>query len=110
MRRLLTGWMDSRDVGLAVGGLMCLLLTIPAARGAETGEGFFEASIRPLLVERCEKCHGEKKQESGLRLDSKAGWSHGGDNGPAIVSGDAAKSLVRGRQSLAMGQASNRIS
>ncbi len=94
MRRLLTGWIDNRDVGLAVGGLTCLLLTIPAARGAETGEGFFEASIRPLLVERCEKCHGEKKQESGLRLDSKAGWSHGGDNGPAIVSGDAAKSLL----------------
>jgi hypothetical protein len=34
----------------------------------------FEAKIRPLFIEQCQKCHGEKKQENGLRLDSKAGW------------------------------------
>ena len=46
---------------------------------------FFEAQVRPLLVERCLECHGDKKQEAGLRLDSRAGWQIGGDRGPAVV-------------------------
>lgn len=32
---------------------------------------FFEKRIRPLLVERCVGCHGEKKQEGELRIDSR---------------------------------------
>ena len=32
---------------------------------------FFEAKIRPILVEHCFKCHGPTKQEAGLRLDSR---------------------------------------
>ena len=32
---------------------------------------FFEAKIRPILVERCFKCHGPRKAEAGLRLDSR---------------------------------------
>jgi hypothetical protein len=93
MRCLLTGWIYTKSDG-AVGGMMSLLLVIPAVLGAESGDVFFEASIRPILVEHCEKCHGEKKQESGLRLDSKTGWESGGDNGPAIVPGDPLKSLL----------------
>ncbi len=65
-----------------------------ALYSGEQGDAFFETSIRPLLLERCQKCHGEKKQESGLRLDSKVGWETGGDSGPAIVPGDPAKSLL----------------
>jgi hypothetical protein len=74
---------------------ICLLFAaaIPVG-GAESGDAYFESSIRPLLVERCLKCHGEKKQESGLRLDTRAGWERGGDSGPAIVPGDPAKSLL----------------
>jgi hypothetical protein len=49
------------------------------------GTEFFESRIRPLLAERCLKCHGETKVKGGLRLDSKAGWEKGGDSGPAIV-------------------------
>ena len=32
---------------------------------------FFENRIRPLLIARCVKCHGPKKAEGGLRLDSQ---------------------------------------
>jgi cytochrome c553 len=53
------------------------------ARGAE----FFESRIRPILVERCTKCHGPKKQESGLRLDSRAGLLKGSDDGPVVAPG-----------------------
>ncbi|MDI1314280.1 PSD1 and planctomycete cytochrome C domain-containing protein [Prosthecobacter sp.] len=55
---------------------------------------FFEANIRPLFIEHCQKCHGEKKQESELRLDSKAGWQKGGGHGAVIVPGDAEGSTL----------------
>jgi len=34
---------------------------------------FFEKSVRPILVERCQGCHGSAKQKGGLRLDSRQG-------------------------------------
>ena len=29
---------------------------------------FFEKNVRPVLVEHCQSCHGNKKQQAGLRL------------------------------------------
>ena len=55
---------------------------------------FFESKVRPVLVERCYECHGEKKQKNGLRLDSLAGWQEGGDTGPALVPGNPEDSLL----------------
>ena len=55
---------------------------------------FFEAKIRPLLSERCLRCHGQKKQRGDLRLDSRAAILAGGDRGPAIVPGQPEKSLL----------------
>lgn len=55
---------------------------------------FFEAKIRPVLAEHCYKCHGPDKQEAGLRLDSRDGWSRGGQSGPAIVPGQPEQSLL----------------
>src|SRR5262245_15364678 len=48
---------------------------------------FFEKRIRPVLVEHCFACHGEKKQEGGLRLDSRERLLKGGDGGPVVVPG-----------------------
>jgi hypothetical protein len=48
---------------------------------------FFEARIRPILAEHCFQCHGPKKQEAGLRLDSKAGLLKGNDAGPVVLPG-----------------------
>ncbi len=64
----------------------------PTAEGVE----FFEKNIRPLLVEHCYSCHSEResKREGGLLLDSRAGWSVGGDKGPAIVASDLDASLL----------------
>jgi len=45
---------------------------------------FFEAKVRPLLIDRCVECHGEKKQKAGLRLDSAVGWRAGGESGAVI--------------------------
>ncbi len=54
----------------------------------------FERRVRPLLVERCQKCHGPQEQKGGLRLDSRAAALAGGDSGPAIVPGDPPGSLL----------------
>jgi Protein of unknown function (DUF1553)/Protein of unknown function (DUF1549)/Planctomycete cytochrome C len=46
---------------------------------------FFESRVRPILAERCLKCHGPAKQSNGLRLDSREAVLKGGDSGPAVV-------------------------
>ncbi len=56
---------------------------------------FFEAKIRPVLVEHCYACHGPDvdKVQGGLRLDQRMGWQVGGDSGePSISPGDPTKS------------------
>lgn len=57
-------------------------------------EKFFEEHVRPVLAARCIKCHGSEKQESGLRLDSRAAIIAGGEiGGAAAVPGEPDKSL-----------------
>ena len=51
---------------------------------------FFESKVRPLLSQRCYKCHGVKKEESGLRLDSRGRVLQGGSRGYAVTPGDLA--------------------
>ncbi len=76
--------------------LMLLGAAAPAIAQKEDRESlaFFENDIRPLLIQRCVKCHGPKKAESGLRLDTRATAIQGGDSGPGIVPGRADASLI----------------
>ena len=55
---------------------------------------YFEREVRPILVDTCQKCHGEKKQESELRLDSREALLKGSFSGPAIEPGRPEKSLL----------------
>src|SRR5206468_1954117 len=57
---------------------------------------FFEKRIRPVLTEKCYKCHSTRaeKIKGGLLLDSRSGWVKGGDSGPVIVPGDPEKSRL----------------
>ena len=57
-------------------------------------EAFFESKIRPILVERCQGCHGSEKQKGNLRLDSLAAMVAGGDGGPALMAGKPEESLL----------------
>lgn len=54
----------------------------------------FVEHVQPLLVAKCVSCHGPEKQEGGLRLDTLAAAREGGEQGPAVVPGDVAKSLL----------------
>ncbi|HXU76170.1 MAG TPA: DUF1549 domain-containing protein, partial [Methylomirabilota bacterium] len=78
---------------------VALWVALVAAQGAEptTGEiEFFEKKIRPLLVERCYKCHstGSEKLKGGLLLDSREGLMKGGDDGPVVSAGSPEKSKL----------------
>ncbi len=78
-------------------GLSCALtvLAISNASAADDEQArFFEAKVRPLLIETCFKCHGPEKQKSGLRLDSLAAAVAGGEQGPAVVPGKPEESLL----------------
>jgi hypothetical protein len=56
---------------------------------------FFEKNVRPILVDNCFSCHGAKRQESDLRLDSRAAMLKGTDKiGPIIVPGEPEKSRL----------------
>src|SRR3954452_14323037 len=57
---------------------------------------FFEAKVRPVLADRCYKCHSAKseKLKGGLLLDTRDGMLKGGDGGPAVVPGEPDKSKL----------------
>jgi hypothetical protein len=76
--------------------VMCQSAKLSAAERPDPAlADFFEADIRPLLVERCFKCHGDlKKPKAGLRLTSRASVLKGGETGPAAVPGKPEESLL----------------
>lgn len=78
--------------------VLLTLLVVAGGRtlGAESGEAvkFFESRVRPLLVEHCIECHGEKKQKGGLRLDTAEGLAKGGKNGAVVAPGKVAESKL----------------
>ena len=57
---------------------------------------FFEKKIRPVLADKCYKCHSEKteKVRGGLVLDTREGIRRGGDSGPSVVPGDLKESIL----------------
>ena len=79
------------------GRLLVLFAIITSTLSAQTAPAasadFFESKIRPVLANNCYNCHGNS-QLGGLRLDSRDGMLKGGKCGPAIVPGDAEKSLL----------------
>ena len=78
-----------------VASLLLVLWLGSRCIGADADEDFFELKVRPLLVQRCFGCHGDRKQESDLRLDSRALILQGGATGDAVVvPGDPDDSLL----------------
>src|SRR3954463_6951935 len=70
------------------------LLGVAVSCAEQTNLDYFEREIRPILVDSCWKCHSVEKQESDLRVDSRAGLLQGGVSGPAIVPGQPEQSLL----------------
>jgi mono/diheme cytochrome c family protein len=68
----------------------------PGLPAAATRKVDYAKDVQPILANNCYSCHGEKKQQSGFRLDRKANALKGGELGKAIVPGKSAESpLIR---------------
>jgi len=50
--------------------------------------------IQPIMLLRCTVCHGNRRQEGGLDLRTKASMLKGGASGPAIILGKPEESLI----------------
>ena len=50
--------------------------------------------VLPILLLRCNTCHGPQRRQGGLDLRSRSSMLRGGDRGPALVPGDADASLM----------------
>ena len=85
-------------MGVMACGLSVSVTSQLLAEDAPTAEQiqFFESKVRPIFVEHCYECHSESADEveAKLLLDSKWGWTTGGESGPAIIPGNLDDSLV----------------
>src|SRR5206468_9213457 len=75
--------------------LLSLLALSPAEAGSPPDKVDFNRQIKPLLSDRCYKCHGpdETARKAKLRLDQKEGAFKKVENGMFVVKpGDLAKS------------------
>jgi len=54
----------------------------------------FKADIWPIFQSKCVECHGAEKKKSGLRMHTKEEAMKGGTEGPMIVAGKSAESLL----------------
>lgn len=54
----------------------------------------FANDILPIFESRCANCHGGNETEEGLVLLNHADVLAGSDNGPVVIPGDAANSLL----------------
>ncbi len=68
------------------------------ASADKAGVDFFEAKIRPVLVQHCYECHSADANnvKGGLLLDTREATRQGGDSGAAVVLKNVDESLLIG--------------
>ncbi|HWE86777.1 MAG TPA: c-type cytochrome domain-containing protein [Terracidiphilus sp.] len=71
-----------------------------ALGAAPSSASFYERHVHPILDSNCASCHGEAQAKGGLRMDSFESLMKGGKDGPVIVSGSSATSVLFRRITL----------
>jgi WD40 repeat protein len=74
--------------------LAALLTACGLASEARSREVDFATEVLPILRANCVACHNDKKAEGGLSLESPSSILKGGEQGPAVVVGKGAESLL----------------
>jgi hypothetical protein len=74
--------------------LVCFLPRALPADAPTPAPPAFEKDILPIFQARCLRCHGAEKQKADLDLRTKTALLKGGETGPAVTPGSAAKSLL----------------
>jgi Planctomycete cytochrome C len=82
-----------RSIGSIVAVLATLTGMWPCVSCAEQPVDFLR-DVKPILAQRCFRCHSSLEQESNLRLDSVPAILKGGDGGAAVVPGKSEDSRV----------------
>jgi len=54
----------------------------------------FVEEVAPVFQQRCVACHNSRMSKGRLNLETYAALMQGGESGPAVIAGDAAKSEV----------------
>src|ERR1700694_5263975 len=92
-------------------GLIAIVVSLPAMAGhgakkaladldpehaAKMAKGLevFKQHVKPILVERCLRCHGGKAVESDLDRSDRDSLLKGGQHGPVVVPGKSQDSLL----------------
>jgi uncharacterized protein DUF1549/uncharacterized protein DUF1553/cytochrome c len=52
----------------------------------------FSADVKPILERSCARCHARGRRKGGFSIESRETVLAGGDNGPAVLVGDSARS------------------
>jgi hypothetical protein len=71
-----------------------MLLAAFAALAVALPPPRFERDVKPIFAAKCLKCHGGDSTKSGFDVRTAAAIRGGGDTGPSVVNGNAAKSLL----------------
>jgi len=90
-----------------------LLLGLATPLRSDDDKPEFGKDIQPILKAHCLACHTHGQVKGELRLDTVELMLKGGETGPAIVKGDAEKSLlyqvVAGKEELVMPPKKNKV-
>src|SRR5258705_10965856 len=73
--------------------IFAALAAIAAATTSSAATDTPERAIG-ILQQRCQQCHGESMEMSGLRLNSREAVLKGGKHGPAVQPGSSSKSRL----------------
>lgn len=91
-----------------IGTSLLALVLLACAGSASHASDDFEKHARPLLVEKCQSCHGAEMAKGGLRLDSRAALLKVGDSGPAAAPSGTRTTTPERRTTSAIGSATTR--
>src|SRR5438034_2866435 len=69
---------------------------IDPAHAAKMAKGLdvFKQHVRPLLEQKCLRCHGGKSVENDFDLSDREHLLKGGESGPAVLLGKSKESLL----------------
>ena len=70
------------------------------APGGVSSASFYAMHVHPILDANCASCHGGGQAKGGLRMDSYELLMKGGQDGPVVVAGSSAKSVLFQRITL----------
>lgn len=79
---------------LVIAAPLYLFPSLASAWQDPDSRDFFEAKIRPVLIEHCSECHGVETQESNLRVDHIDFLTRKASYGQSVVRGNPQRSLL----------------